>query len=202
MQPGLCGEGAARSDAGTTLIEVLTVVAVAAVLTSLSAPLAATVADAGRARNAAAFIASRFRLARIDAVNSGRNVAVVFDLVGSHWQVRLCRDDSGNGVRRSEIASGTDLCFDGPHEFRALFPGMEIDVDSQLVGPAGEPGNPDPVRLGASDLASFSPAGTCTSGSVFLRSTHGQQFAVRIAGVTGRLRVFRYDAGAGAWMQF
>jgi len=192
----------ARHDAGASVVELLAVVAIGCLLAGLSAPLSANVLDAGRVRSAAAFVASRFRLARLEAVNRAANVGVVFDLVNGRWQLRACRDGNGNGLRRADIASGADPCFDGPHEFRALFPGVDIAVDARLVGPAGEPGNPDPVRLGTPDIASFSPTGSCTSGSVFLRSTRGQQLAIRVAGANGRLRLFRFDDGRQAWMQF
>ena len=189
-------------DAGFTMVELVAVVAVAVVLAGVAMPASATAVDRGRVRAAAAFIASRFRLARVEAVNRVSNVGVVFDLVNGRWQIRACRDGTGNGLRRTDIATGTDPCFDGPHEFNAMFPGVDIAVDPLLVGPAGEPGNPDPVRFGTPDIASFSPTGSCTSGSLFLRSAKGQQFAVRISGANGRLRVFRYDRTPRTWVQF
>lgn len=189
-------------DAGFTMVELVAVVAVAVVLAGVTMPLSATAVDRGRVRASSSFIASRFRLARIEAVNRASNVGVVFDLVSGRWQIRACRDGTGNGLRRADIASGTDPCFDGPHDFNAMFPGVDIAVDPLLTGPAGEPGNPDPVRFGIPDIASFSPTGSCTAGSLFLRSTKGQQFAVRISGANGRLRVFRYDRTPRTWVQF
>ena len=189
------------SEAGVSVVELLAVVGVVAVMASIAAPLTATAVDAGRVRQATAFVSSRFRLARVEAVNRSAHVGVVFDFVAGRWRLRLCRDATGNGLRRTEIASGADPCFDGPHEFAAMFPGVDIAVDGSLVGPAGEPGNADPVRFGTPDLASFAPTGGCTAGSLFLRSIRGQQYAIRIAGVNGRLRVFRFDTGAGTWSQ-
>ena len=189
-------------DAGFTMVELVAVVAVAVVLASVTMPLSATVVDQSRVKAAAAFMGSRFRLARVEAVNRVANVGVVFDFVNGRWQIRACRDGTGNGLRRADIASGADPCFDGPHDFRSMFPGVDIDVDPRLIGPAGEPGNPDPVRFGTPDIASFSPTGSCSAGSVFLRSAKGQQFAVRISGANGRLRVFRYDRTPRVWVQF
>jgi type II secretory pathway pseudopilin PulG len=189
-------------DAGFTTVELVAVVAVAVVLASVTIPLSATAVDQGRVRTAASFMASRFRLARVEAVNSSGNVGVVFDLVNGSWQIRACRDGTGNGLRRADITSGADPCFDGPYDFNAMFPGVDIAVDPLLIGPAGEPGNPDPVRFGVPDIASFSATGSCTSGSLFLRSTKGQQLAVRISGANGRLRVFRYDRIPRVWVQF
>ena len=187
-------------DQGASLIELLLVLLVVTSVTAMSVPVAAGVVDASRARQAAAFVGSRFRLARQQAVGSGVNVAVVFDQVGGRWQFRACRDGNGNGLRRAEVGNGTDPCFDGPHEISQLFPGVSILVDPTLRGPAGEPPNPDPVRFGTANLASFSPSGSCTAGSVFLRSSGGAQYAVRIAGVTSRTRVLRYEPAAATWI--
>lgn len=186
-----------RSDAGATLIELLIALMVVVALGAISVPRAASVVDAGRARQAATFIGSRFRLARQQAVTLGANVGVVFDSTAGRWWVRVCRDGSRNGLRRADIQSGADPCLDGPYNLNDQFPGVDIAVDPLLRGPAGEPGNADPVRFGSSDIASFSPIGSCTAGSVFLRSRGGAQYAVRIAGVTGRLRVLWYEAIAG-----
>jgi hypothetical protein len=55
------------------------------------------------------------------------------------------------------------------------------------------------VRFGSADLISFSPLGSCTSGSLFLRSRAGAQYIVRVAGGTGRVRVLMHETGG--WKQ-
>ena len=190
-----------HQDAGTSLIDVLLVVAVITTVVGISVPVSANAVDAGRARQAAAFVASRFRLARIEAVNRQANVGVVFDQVEGRWSLRICRDGTRNGLRRAEIRSGADPCFDGPHRFSAMFPGVDIAVDAGLTGPGGEPPSSDAVRFGSSNMASFAPIGSCTGGSLFLRTPRGQQYVVRLAGLNGRLRVFKYDLGARLWRE-
>ena len=111
---------ALRRDAGASLIDVLLVLAIVATVTGISVPVSGTVVDAGRARQAAAFVSSRFRLARIEALNKAANVGVVFDLVSDRWSIRICRDGNRNGLRRADIGSGIDPCTDGPHHFSAL----------------------------------------------------------------------------------
>ena len=186
-----------HADVGATVLELLIVMLVIVTLGAMSAPLAASVVDASRARQAAAFLGARFRLAREQAVTAGANVGVVFDQIAGRWQVRVCRDGSRNGVRRADITSGADPCVDGPYDLTQLFPGVEVSVDPQLRGPSGEAGSADPVRFGSSNIASFSPVGTCTAGSVFLRSKGGGQYAVRISGIAGRLRLLWYEAANG-----
>ena len=193
------GTGRAADDCGASLVEMLIVLVLVAVAASLMAPASASVIDATRARNAAGFVSSRLRLARTEAINRRANVGLVFDQVAGEWSLRLCRDGTRNGLRRAEIVAGADPCFDGPHRFGDLFPGVEIAVDVRFPGPAGEPGSADPVRFGGSDIASFSPAGSCTAGTLFLRSGQGHQYAVRVAGVNSRTRTFRFELGAWRW---
>ena len=103
-------------------------------------------------------------------------------------------------VRRADLTGGADVCAAEIHDVAQLFPGMTIGVDPQLAGPAGEPGSGDPVRFGTSDILSFSAGGTCTAGTLFLRSSRGTQYAVRISNVTTRTRLLRYEAGLGQWV--
>jgi hypothetical protein len=199
MKPAarLAGSSAAL---GATLTDLVMAMAVVLVMSGLSAPVIANAVEDGRLRHAAGFIATRFRLARSRAAATSTAIAVLFDrTTGGRWQFRVCEDGNGNGVRRADVDAGRDRCVDGPHDLAALFPGVAVGSDPAIRGPDGEPGSVDPVRFGAGDLASFSPAGTCTSGSLWLRSRSGSQFSVRVAGVTGRARVLRYDRAAALW---
>ena len=104
-------------------------------------------------------------------------------------------------MRRADIGTGVDPCLEGPFTFSALFPGVAIASDASLPGPEGSPASDDPVRFGASDIASFSPIGSCTAGSLYLRSAQGTQYAIRVSGVMGRTRVLRYDTGSESWVE-
>jgi len=174
--------------------------AVLLMLASLVAPATAEVIDAGRARQAAGLFASRFRLARLQAAASTRSVALVFDQTGGRWTFRVCVDGNGNGVRRTDVTSGDDPCREGPLDVAHLVPGVSIGVDPRLPDPSGGPGSGDPVRFGVSDVLSFSPAGTCTAGTLFLQSKNGTQYAIRISNVTTRTRMLRYEPALGSWV--
>jgi hypothetical protein len=164
-------------------------------------PLLAEPIDASRARQAGAFLVSSMRRARQEAVSRAASVAVVFDVSNGRWTMRLCADGNGNGVRRSDLSRESDRCFDGPFDVAALFPGVQFGVDAMLPDPDGGPGSSDPIRLGSSNMASFSATGSSSSGSVYVRSTSGSQYAVRLSGVTGRTRLLRYDTGTHAWVE-
>jgi hypothetical protein len=187
------------STLGATLVDLVMGMGVITLLCSLGAPVVSGVVEAARLRHGAGFVATRFRLARSHAAAATVAVGVVFDRSAQGWAFRVCEDGNGNGLRRAEIAAGVDACVEGPHDVSVLFPGVQVAADPTLRGPDGEPGSADAVRFGASDLASFSPSGTCSAGSLWLRSPRGEQLIVRVAGVTGRVRILRWDAAAGAW---
>ena len=192
--------GALRAEDGVSLVELIIAMGVVVAIAGISTPLAATVVDQSRARQGAGFLAARIRAAKLDAVSRAASVALVFDRVGPRWTFRVCADGNGNGIHRAELP-GSDRCFEGPFDMETLFPGVQIVVDSTIRGPDGEPGSSDAVRFGKSDLVSCSATGGCTSGSVFLRSSLGDQYLVRVAGVTGRTRILRYDARLRVWRE-
>jgi len=184
-----------------SLGEVVCVMAITLVMASLAMPATAVAIDEGRARQAAAFAAGRLRDARQQAVSRTATTGLVFDQVAGRWVFRTCVDGNANGLRRADLRTGKDVCVEGPFDLATLFPGVSVAVDSGIRGPDGDPPSADPVKFSSSDIASFSPSGTCTAGSLFVRSAKGTQFAVRIAGVTGRLRVLRYDGPARTWRE-
>jgi prepilin-type N-terminal cleavage/methylation domain-containing protein len=190
-----------RGERGFSLVEMLLVLGITLVLTTFAVPLTASVVDASRARQAATFAAVRLRFARQQAVARSASTGLVFDQIGSRWIIRICVDGNGNGLRRADLGSGKDTCPEGPLDVAVMFPGVQVAVDGTIQGPDGDAPSADPVRFGSSNLASFSPSGTCTGGSLFVRSAKGVQYAVRIAGVTGRLRILRYDTAARTWKE-
>ena len=190
-----------RLPAGVSVVDLTLAMGVIAITAALSAPVVASSIDSGRARQAAQFLSAQCRGARMEAVAKSAASAVVFDLVNGRWRLQRCLDGNGNGVRRTDIKGGRDLCSGTAVDLGDLFAGVVIAVDAALPDPDGGPGSADPVRLGASNLVSFAPAGTATAGTVYLRSAGGAQYAVRVAGVTGRVRILHYDTSRRQWVE-
>jgi hypothetical protein len=72
-------------------------------------------------------------------------------------------------------------------------PGLPA-VDASTTAPGD-----DPVRLGSSNMAVFTPGGTATAGSLYILGPHGLQYVVRILGETGRTRILRFNVRAERW---
>jgi S-ribosylhomocysteine lyase LuxS involved in autoinducer biosynthesis len=69
-------------------------------------------------------------------------------------------------------------------------------IDHEDPGSAG-----DPIRAGVSNIMTFSPNGSATGGTLYLRGAKRSQYAVRVLGVTGRTRVFQYHTGTARWTE-
>jgi hypothetical protein len=48
-------------------------------------------------------------------------------------------------------------------------------------------------------MVSFSALGTSSSGTLYVKSRGGAQYAVRVVGATARVRIFRFDSRARKW---
>jgi hypothetical protein len=149
--------------------------------------------DRSRAWAAARYLASRMTAARAHAVLRSAHVALRFVADRSGISFQTFVDDNQNGVRTADIAVAVDRPIDTPTRLPELFPGVDIALAPEL--------GKDPVRIGTSNLLSFTPLGTATPGTIFVRGRDGTQLAVRVLGPTGRTRVLRYVHHTGKWVE-
>jgi Tfp pilus assembly protein FimT len=173
-------------------LDILFALSFMAILSAVAVPQSVTAIDRIRASAGARYLASRMALARTQAVMRSTHVALRFDEESSGVTFRTFTDGNGNGVRTVDIAAGIDSPLDTSVLLADQFPGVEIAVS----GSAGT----DPVRLGTTNLLSFTPLGTATAGSIYVRGRDGSQFAVRILGTTGRTRLQKYIERTTAWV--
>jgi type II secretory pathway pseudopilin PulG len=184
----------AGADWGFTLIELLFVVGLLTVAAAAAVPQLQASVDTLRGRAAARYLAGRMMLARALAVRDGAAVALRFVDHDNGISFAVFQDGNRNGVRAADIDLGVDRLVEAPVRLGDLFPGTAI----ALV-----PGTPaaEAVTLGGSDLLSFTPSGTSTSGTIYIRGRDGTQWAVRVLGATARVRVLRYAPRSGEWVE-
>jgi prepilin-type N-terminal cleavage/methylation domain-containing protein len=189
---------------GFTLIEVVVVVALVGIVIGIAVPSLVRAHDTADAAGAARYVASVFARVRFDAARRQRIMAVRFSRTAPPTFV-VVMDGDGDGVAAADVSSGIDTAI-GPadrledHFRRARFgiaTTMPAIDESRTLSPAD-----DPIRLGTADQWSVSPLGTATSGTVYVTSAGGAQFAVRIAGSTGRARVLYFDRGGATWRPY
>jgi prepilin-type N-terminal cleavage/methylation domain-containing protein len=181
-----------RPDDGFSLVELLVVCLAVAILAGIAIPLTAGAVSRARAVGAARYLAARFQNARGEAAAHGRYVGVRVVRRDQHLLIGGFSDGNQNGIRNAEIASGVDRHTEPEVALDDLFPHVMAGAPDGL--PAA-PDLPDDVAV-----YSFGPNGTASSGTVYLRS-RGTQYAVRVLGATGRVRVLSYQETLGDWVE-
>ena len=132
-------------------------------------------------------------LARAQAVGRATTVALRFLEEQSGITVSTIQDGNRNGVRTRDIDLQIDRATEGAVMLSDLFPGVDIGLTPHVPGGGA-------VQLGGTSILSFTPHGTATSGSVYVRGRDGTQWVVRVLGVTGRCRVLRYIPATREWV--
>jgi type II secretory pathway pseudopilin PulG len=186
---------------GYTLLEVLMAICLVAILGSAAIPLVSGSVDQTRAAGAASYVASRMAMARFEAVRRSRSVAIRFTQNEEGYWLRTYADGNANGVLSLDIARGLDWPLTVDERLDYHFPGVTFGILPNVTNiDDGAPLDArDPIQIGSSTLLSFSPMGSSTSGTLFIRGQGAHQFAVRLLGSTGRARIFRFNFGDGTW---
>jgi type II secretory pathway pseudopilin PulG len=187
--------------AAFTLVELLFAMGVAATLAAVSIPQLTASLDDVRAGAAARLVAATLQQTRMEAVRRGRAIAVRFRQTGAGYEFAVYADGNRNGVRAEDITAGRDPQIRAPRRLPDAFPGVDFGAAPGLpaVDASGSPPGADPIRLGASDMVTFTPLGTATTGSLYVRGKHDVQYVVRVFGETGKTRVLKFNRWSGAW---
>jgi Type II transport protein GspH len=169
------------------------VLVVIGLLTTMTIPLLLTSVAHARGLAAARYLSARMALARANAVRRSAVIALRFEPTARGIAFSVVQDGNGNGVRTADIQASIDRVIEGPFLISDLFPGVVIGLVPQAPAP-------EAVQLGGTSILSFTPSGTATSGSIYLRDKGGTQWAVRVLGATARTRVLRFQAATRQWV--
>ena len=188
---------------GYSVLELLMVVSVSIVISGAAIPLANNGVDRTRAAGAVRYVAGRMASARFEAVRRSAYVAIQFVQHGDGFWLRTYVDGNRNGVLSGDITRGIDTPLTPDERLDHHFPGITFGILPNVTGlDPGQPFNAgDPVQIGSSTLLSFSPLGSSTSGTLFIRGQRGTQFAVRVLGATGRTRTIEFYFGEARWQR-
>jgi type II secretory pathway pseudopilin PulG len=206
---------------GMSVIELLAALGVVSIASGIAFASVAGNVSATRESGAARAFAMRVRQTRHEAIQRSAGVALHFVTSSVVPTFRTYVDGNGNGVRTREIASGIDppvgavgalddglggVRFGRAPDVPAVGDGDDGSTSGGASGGGGggsggdadDPG--DAIRIGAAGLLSFAPTGSGTSGTIYLRGPT-RQFAVRVYGPTGRVRLLEFDGRARVWVE-
>jgi prepilin-type N-terminal cleavage/methylation domain-containing protein len=186
---------------GYTLVELLFVLALIAILAGVAVPFAISSLDRSRTAAATTYVAGRLMQARFEAVKRSASVAVQFVEKSDGYWFQTYVDGNGNGVLARDISRGIDRPLGPAEQLEQRFRGVSFGICPNVtaVVPGESFNSIDPIQIGQSTLMSFAANGSSTGGSLYIRGTGLNQFAVRVLGVTARSRILMFDFGVGRW---
>jgi prepilin-type N-terminal cleavage/methylation domain-containing protein len=186
---------------GYSLLEVLAAITIMAIAAGAAIPFAHGSVGRSRASGAASYVAGRMATARFEAVRRSAFVAIRFVEEADGYRLRTYVDGNGNGVLGRDISRDVDRPITADERLDDHFPGVTFGIEPNVTSlDPGEPLNAsDPIQIGPSALLSFNPNGSSTSGTLFIRGQRANQFAVRVLGATGRVRIFQFNFEEGRW---
>lgn len=196
-----------RRESGSSLTEILAVLAIGGMIASASVPHVSAMVARGKVRGAAREIAAIFRQARWEAVSKGRSIGVEFKKEEGRYLYRIYEDGNSNGIRKADIESGKDPLLRGPYQVRNRYGSIDLSIlkgkpVKKIPPDTGFIENPDdPVKFGKSDIASFSAKGDSSSGTVYISDGKDRMMAVVLFGPTVRTRVWEYVYEENKWKQ-
>jgi hypothetical protein len=176
-------------------------VSIVATLGGIAIPAIDHAMDDLQTAAAARYVAARIGTARLDAVRHARVTALRFEVTPAEdYAFVSIADGNGNGVRTAEVRDGTDHPLGPPERLRDKFSRAQFALMPGTPDVDGDRGTgTDGVRVGSSQILSMSADGTSSSGTLYIRGRRSQ-YAVRVLGVTGRVRMLEYQVGNGTWI--
>jgi hypothetical protein len=187
------------SAGGFTLLEVIFVAALAATTAAWAIPQTRSVLDDVRTGGAVRYLVARLHHARMEAIGRSRDAAVRFVPAGASYRYAAYVDGNHNGVRRADIQDGVDRAVQAPERLPDQFPGVDFGALPGLPPVEGSvPPGSDPVRCGSGGMITFTPLGTATSASLYIRGRRAQ-YVIRVFGQTGRIRILKFDSISRRW---
>jgi len=186
---------------GYSVLELMVCVSLATLVVAAGTPAALASREAVLADGAADYIARQLHDARMEALRRRTSVAMRFEADGGDFLMATYVDGNGNGVRAADISSGEDPLLRPRWLLREQFAGVGFGFEAGVpdVDGGDTSSNPDPIRVGRSRMLSFSPTGTSSSGTVYVRGRGAHQLAVRVLGGTGRIRSYDFDFNSWKW---
>jgi prepilin-type N-terminal cleavage/methylation domain-containing protein len=193
-----------RRHDGYSLVELIVVTALIATMTAVAMPRLLATVDDDRTAGGVRYVAAVLQHARMQAVLRHADVAVRIVQSGASYTFAEYVDGNGNGVSSRDISSGADWAIRRDEQLPNQFSGVDFGTIAGLpaVDSSSSPPGTDPIRLGSGSMATFSAAGTSSSGSLYVKGRRNAQYVIRIYGETGRTRILRFDPGTGQWKPF
>jgi len=193
-----------RGEGGFSLPETVLALFLLGLLAAAATPALFAALSRGRVTAAARELGQEMARLRSEAIASRRDVAMRLTWSGGRYVYAFYADGDGDGVRSDDIASGRDPVLGGGRDLPSRYEGIDFSLPDVSIpeippGPGVLMPGADPVRFGRSDIITFTPRGTSSSGTLYVSDGDGAVAAVVLYGGTGRIRIWRFDRDRWLW---
>jgi hypothetical protein len=188
------------STAGFCVIDLLAAMGLIVTLSAVAIPNLLAGLDDVRTFGAVRYLSTRLQQSRMEAVARTARTSIRFEPTGESYTFAVFVDGNRNGVLARDIEGGIDVEVRERERLPDRFSGVDFGAIPGLppVDRSSPPPGADPVRFGASDMVTFTPLGTSTPGSLYVRGRQSQ-YAIRVFGDTGKTRVLKFDPRKREW---
>lgn len=178
-----------RNTTGYSLLELIVAVGIILLMAGVALPNIVGFRQEAALVGAALRFKSEFMKARSIATSKNTQTAIRFETEDDGTPMYATYIDGNfNGVYASEIEAGIDMRIAGPFRLDAGQQGVFVGVLPDAPAPDGGRLGAEPIRFGRSRMVSFSPLGTGTPGTFYLR-TRSTMAGVRVTGGSARVRI-------------
>lgn len=178
-----------HKTSGYSLLELLVALGIILVMAAVALPNLVGYREEAALFGAALRFRSEFMKARSIAISKNTQTAIRFetDETGIPMYATYI-DGNYNGVYAAEITAGIDTRIAGPFRLDAGQQGVAVGVLDNAPSPDGGSLGVEPIRFGNSRMVSFSPLGTGTPGTFYLKN-RWTMAGVRVTGGSARVRI-------------
>jgi hypothetical protein len=190
------GRSSLSAARGYSLLETLVMLLLTALLSWVGIGSFSRLMAQSSTRSLAQVVRSLVVESATRAVSSRTYVGIVFERGERGATAQIVEDGDWDGVTHEDMARRTDRALGSRLYLRegSAYLGLPDAVRTDPSGARIPDG--DPIRFGRGDILSFSPTGTSTPGSLYLRDASGKEaWAFRVAGLDGRIRCYRWWKG-------
>jgi prepilin-type N-terminal cleavage/methylation domain-containing protein len=174
---------------GYSLLELLVALGIILIMAAVALPNLVASREEAALFGAALRFRSEFMKARSIAISKNTQTAIRFEADESGVPMYATYIDGNyNGVYAAEITEGIDVRISGPFRLDAGQHGVQVGVLDNAPSPDGGRLGTEPIRFGNSRMVSFSPLGTGTPGTFYLKN-RGTMAGVRVTGGSARVRI-------------
>ena len=178
-----------EANPGYSLLELLVALSIIVLMGSVALPNIRGFRQESALIGAAQRFKAEFMRARSIATMKNTQTAIRFEKDSSGQTFYSTYIDGNfNGVYSAEIAVGIDPRIAGPFRLDAGQAGVIVGVLPDVPAPDGGKLGTEPIRFGNSRMVSFSPIGTGTPGTFYLR-TKSTMAGVRVTAGSARVRI-------------